>query len=169
MGEVLELNTVDNIINSIYIIRGQQVMLDSDLAKIYGYEVKRLNEQVKRNIKRFPEDFMFQLVESEIPDSLKSQFATLNINENKRGMHIKKMPYVFTEQGIYMLATVLKGELAERLIRKLILYATSVVRSCMYRSLICWHRRKPLLESLVRMITSAIIFQSMLFLSMNLI
>ena len=114
MGEVLELNTVDNIINSIYIIRGQQVMLDSDLAKIYGYEVKRLNEQVKRNIKRFPEDFMFQLVESEIPDSLKSQFATLNINENKRGMHIKKMPYVFTEQGIYMLATVLKGELAEQ-------------------------------------------------------
>ena len=90
------------------------LMLDSDLAKIYGYEVKRLNEQVKRNIKRFPEDFMFQLVESEIPDSLKSQFATLNINENKRGMHIKKMPYVFTEQGIYMLATVLKGELAEQ-------------------------------------------------------
>ena len=113
MAELLGLSTVDNIINSIYIIRGQQVMLDSDLAKIYGYEVKRLNEQVKRNIKRFPEDFMFQLVESEIPDSLKSQFATLNINENKRGMHIKKMPYVFTEQGIYMLATVLKGELAD--------------------------------------------------------
>ena len=66
MGEVLELNTVDNIINSIYIIRGQQVMLDSDLAKIYGYEVKRLNEQVKRNIKRFPEDFMFQLTREEI-------------------------------------------------------------------------------------------------------
>lgn len=104
---------------------------------------------------------MFQLVESEIPDSLKSQFATLNINENKRGMHIKKVPYVFTEQGIYMLATVLKGELVERVIRKLILYATSVVRSCMCRSLICWHRRKPLLESLVRMITSATIFRSM--------
>lgn len=75
MGEVLELNTVDNIINSIYIIRGQQVMLDSDLAKIYGYEVKRLNEQVKRNIKRFPEDFMFQLTREEI-DFVKSQFAT---------------------------------------------------------------------------------------------
>ena len=75
MGEVLGLNTVDNIINSIYIIRGQQVMLDSDLAKIYGYEVKRLNEQVKRNIKRFPEDFMFQLTREEI-DFVKSQFAT---------------------------------------------------------------------------------------------
>lgn len=114
MGELLELNTVDNIRNSIYIIRGQQVMLDFDLAGMYGYEVKRLNEQVKRNIRRFPEDFMFQLIENEIPDSLKSQFATLNINENKRGMHIKKMPYAFTEQGIYMLATVLKGELAEQ-------------------------------------------------------
>lgn len=78
MGEVLELNTVDNIINSIYIIRGQQVMLDSDLAKIYGYEVKRLNEQVKRNIKRFPEDFMFQLTREEI-DFVKSQFATSRI------------------------------------------------------------------------------------------
>ena len=65
MAELLGLSTVDNIINSIYIIRGQQVMLDSDLAKIYGYEVKRLNEQVKRNSKRFPEDFMFQLTREE--------------------------------------------------------------------------------------------------------
>ena len=89
-------------------------MLDYDLAKIYGYEVKRLNEQVKRNISRFPEDFMFQLDENEIPASLKSQFATLSVNENRRGMHIKKMPYAFTEQGIYMLATVLRGELAEQ-------------------------------------------------------
>lgn len=89
-------------------------MLDYDLVKIYGYEVKRLNEQVKRNISRFPEDFMFQLDENEIPASLKSQFATLNVNENRRGMHIKKMPYVFTEHGIYMLATVLRGELAEQ-------------------------------------------------------
>lgn len=66
-------------------------MLDFDLAGMYGYEVKRLNEQVKRNIRRFPEDFMFQLIENQIPDSLKSQIATLNISENKRGMHIKKM------------------------------------------------------------------------------
>ena len=78
MGELLGLSTVDNIINSIYIIRGQQVMLDSDLAKIYGYEVKRLNEQVKRNIKRFPEDFMFQLTREEL-EFVKSQFATSRI------------------------------------------------------------------------------------------
>lgn len=107
--------TVDNVFNRVYIIRGQQVMLDYDLAEIYGYEVKRLNEQVKRNIVRFPEDFMFQLTKGEIPEAfLKSQIATLNENGNKRGLHIKKLPYAFTEQGIYMLATVLRGELAEQ-------------------------------------------------------
>ena len=61
MGENTELMTVENICSRVYLIRGQQVMLDYDLADIYGYEVKRLNEQVKRNIARFPEDFMFQL------------------------------------------------------------------------------------------------------------
>lgn len=100
------------ITNKIYTIRGIQVMLDSDLAELYGYEVKRLNEQVKRNIERFPEDFMFQLTENEIPNYLKSQIATLNSEGNKRGMHIKKLPYAFTEQGVYMLATVLKSETA---------------------------------------------------------
>lgn len=114
MGDTTELRTIESIKNRVYMIRGQQVMLDADLADLYGYEVKRLNEQVKRNIGRFPEDFRFQLEENEIPECLKSQFATLNISENKRGMHIKKMPYAFTEQGIYMLATVLKGELAEQ-------------------------------------------------------
>lgn len=79
MEENTKLMTVGNISNRVYIIRGQQVMLDYDLAEIYGYEVKRLNE-----------------------------------NGNKRGLHIKKMPYAFTEQGIYMLATVLRGELAEQ-------------------------------------------------------
>ena len=114
MEETKELITTDDIRSKVYIIRGQQVMLDKDLAEIYGYDVKRLNEQVKRNNNRFPEDFMFQLKASEITDSLKSQFATLNVSENKRGMHIKKMPFAFTEQGIYMLATVLRGELAEK-------------------------------------------------------
>ena len=119
MAETTELMTVDNICNRVYIIRGQQVMLDYELAEIYGYEVKRLNEQVKRNIARFPEDFMFQLTKDEIDfvksqistsrneDFSKSQFATLNVNGDKRGTNVKKLPYVFTEQGIYMLATVL--------------------------------------------------------------
>lgn len=111
MNNIVKMNDIKN---KIYIIRDQHVMLDVDLAEIYGYEVKRLNEQVKRNIERFPEDFMFQLDVNEIPTSLKSQFATLNDSGNKRGLHIKKMPYAFTEQGIYMLATVLKGELAQQ-------------------------------------------------------
>ena len=114
MEETKELITTDDIRSKVYIIRGQQVMLDKDLAEIYGYDVKRLNEQVKRNINRFLEDFMFQLKTSEITESLKSQIATLNVSKNKRGMHIKKMPFAFTEQGIYMLATVLRGELAEQ-------------------------------------------------------
>ena len=115
MEQKEEVMSVENIQNKVYVLRGQQVMLDYDLAEIYGYEVKRLNEQVKRNIARFPEDFMFQLTREEIPkDFLKSQIATLNENGNKRGLHIKKLPYAFTEQGIYMLATVLRGELAEQ-------------------------------------------------------
>ena len=74
-----ELITTDDIRSKVYIIRGQQVMLDKDLAELYGYEVKRLNEQVKRNISRFPEDFMFQLNKEEIPEKFsKSQIATLN-------------------------------------------------------------------------------------------
>lgn len=115
MDKKEEIMTVDNIRNCVYVIRGQQVMLDADLAEIYGYEVKRLNEQVKNNISRFPEDFMFQLTKEEIPEKfLKSKISTLNEQGNKRGMHMKKLPYAFTEQGIYMLATVLRGELAEQ-------------------------------------------------------
>ena len=115
MEERNEIITVEGIRNRVYMIRGMQVMLDSDLAEIYGYEAKYLNRQVKNNINRFPEDFMFQLTKGEIPeDFLKSQIATLNENGNKRGLHIKKLPYAFTEQGIYMLATVLRGELAEQ-------------------------------------------------------
>jgi phage regulator Rha-like protein len=115
MAENTELMTLDNICNRVYIIRGQQVMLDYDLAEIYGYAVKRLNEQVKRNITRFPEDFMFQLTKDEIPEDFsKSQIATLNESGDRRGTNIKKLPFAFTEQGIYMLATVLRGELAEQ-------------------------------------------------------
>lgn len=115
MEDTKELITTDDIRSKVYIIRGQQVMLDKDLAEIYGYEVKRLNEQVKRNISRFPEDFMFQLNKEEIPEGFsKSQFATLNEKNNKQGSNVKKMPFAFTEQGIYMLATVLRGKMAEQ-------------------------------------------------------
>ena len=80
-------------------IRGQQVMLDKDLAEIYGYEVKRLNEQVKRNISRFPEDFMFQLNKEEIPAKFsKSQIATLNEKSNRQGFNIKKEGSMYPEK-----------------------------------------------------------------------
>lgn len=104
----------ETIRSKIYVIRGQQVMLDFDLADIYGYEVKRLNEQVKRNSNRFPADFVFQLTRNEV-ELVKSQNATsraANLFSGQDGGS-RKLPYAFTEQGIYMLATVLKGELAE--------------------------------------------------------
>ena len=101
-----QLVGVDNIEPLIKIIRGQQVMLDRDLATLYGVETKRLNEQVKRNIKRFPEDFMFQLTKDEC---LRSQIATLN---EGRGQHLKYMPYVFTENGVAMLSSVLRSDTA---------------------------------------------------------
>ena len=97
-----------NIESLIRVIRGQQVMLDSDLAMLYGVETKRLNEQVKRNLNRFPEDFMFQLTQDEAVRS-RSQFATLN---TQRGQNIKYLPYAFTRNGIAMLSSVLKSDTA---------------------------------------------------------
>lgn len=101
-----QLAVVDNIESLIKMIRGQQVMLDRDLATLYGVETKRLNEQIKRNVKRFPEDFMFQLTKEEC---LRSQIATLN---EGRGHHLKYMPYVFTENGVAMLSSVLRSDTA---------------------------------------------------------
>lgn len=121
-----------NISEKIYLVRGQKVMLDADLAKIYGYETRYLNRQVMRNKQKFEgEEFMFQLTWEEL-DSLRCQNGTLNIDENSlrsqivalkngRGQHVKYLPYAFTEQGIYMLMTVLKGELAIKQSRMLIM------------------------------------------------
>lgn len=98
----------ETVISKIYFIRSKKVMLDRDLAEMYGVETKRLNEQVRRNLKRFPPDFMFQLTEEE-SDSLRSQIATL---EKGKGKHTKYLPYVFTEQGVAMLSSVLNSETA---------------------------------------------------------
>ena len=98
---------VESIADKIYFVRGQRVMLDSDLAEIYSVTTKRLNEQVKRNIERFPEDFMFQLIEQEF-DSLRSQIATSNKQRGGR----RYFPYVFTEHDAVMLASVLKSQIA---------------------------------------------------------
>jgi len=105
---------VELIATKILIIRGKKVMLDRDIAHLYGVQTKRLNEQVSRNKARFPEDFMFQLTKEEL-DSLRSHFATLNSEGrdlSKRGRHPKYLPYAFTEQGVAMLSSVLNSERA---------------------------------------------------------
>lgn len=104
--EERQLPVENNVESLIRVIRGQQVMLDRDLAELYGVETRRLNEQVKRNIERFPEDFMFQLTKEECS---KSQIATLN---EGRGHNIKKLPYAFTENGVAMLSSVLRSKTA---------------------------------------------------------
>ena len=118
----------ENMLKSrIYTIRGVKVMLDADLAEIYGYSTKAFNRQVKNNIERFAEDFRFQLSYNEIEELSRCKFCTLNtglennsisrskiltLNKGSRGSNIKYAPFAFTEQGIYMLMTVLKGNLA---------------------------------------------------------
>jgi len=97
---------VEIIQSKIYLIRSQKVMLDRDLSELYGVSTRRLKEQVRRNLKRFPEDFMFELTWEEA-ESLRSQIATL-----KRGEHIKYLPYAFTEQGVAMLSSVLNSDRA---------------------------------------------------------
>jgi hypothetical protein len=105
---------LDRIESKILLIRGQKVMLDSDLAELYGVETKVLNRVVKRNINRFPEDFMLQLTVSEV-ESLRCQFGTSNLRSqfviSNRGGR-RYLPYAFTEQGVAMLSSVLRSERA---------------------------------------------------------
>ncbi|OYU95007.1 MAG: DNA-binding protein [Bacteroidetes bacterium B1(2017)] len=104
MGSSIQLSD-ESVISKIYFIRGKKVMLDRDLAEMYGVETKRLNEQVKRNAKRFPKDFMFQLNTKEL-ENWKSQFAT----SNSLTKGLRKLPFAFTEQGVAMLSSVLNTD-----------------------------------------------------------
>ncbi len=116
-----EIIPVELIQRKIYLIRGHKVMLDSDLAELYGVETFNLNKAVKRNNERFPEDFMFQLTKEEA-DSLRFQIGILKTGEQAksqsvettrgRGQHRKYLPYVFTEQGVAMLSSVLHSKRA---------------------------------------------------------
>jgi phage regulator Rha-like protein len=117
MDNLIQFDTT-SIISFIYIIRGERVLLDSDLAKLYGVETKMLKRAIKRNIIRFPSDFMFELTASEYT-SLRYHFGTLknqNVNVEKkdslRGKHSKYPPFAFTEQGVAMLSSVLNSERA---------------------------------------------------------
>jgi len=118
------MDSLEPIKRKIYEIRGQKVMLDSDLAMLYGVLNKRLNEQVKRNIERFPDDFMFQLTKEEW-NALRSQIATSKVAEDKSVNNlrsqiattknlskIRTLPYAFTRNGIGMLSSVLRSETA---------------------------------------------------------
>ena len=136
METIIETQIVQPIFQKIYEVRGQKVMLDFDLAELYGVEVKALNQAVKRNAKRFPSDFMFQLTkgdydailrcqigtsktlfaDNEEDGFLRSQFVTLDnvqtTNSDKRGKHMKYLPHAFTEQGVAMLSGILNSDRA---------------------------------------------------------
>jgi len=105
MSKSLEISS-KRIVDKIYMVRGHKIMLDTDLAQMYNVETKQLKRQVKRNIDRFPEDFMFELTNEEY-QVLRSQIGTL-----KRGGHTKYLPYAFTEQGVAMLSSVLGSKQA---------------------------------------------------------
>jgi hypothetical protein len=129
-GNITQLTPDEKIIGKIYVIRDQKVMLDFDLAALYEVETRRLNEQVKRNIDRFPKDFMFRLTEKEW-QTMRSQIATSSIqdanyqhltkmmSQNATSSHSKRqlglLPYAFTEHGVTMLASVLKSERAVKM------------------------------------------------------
>ena len=123
------MDELENIQSKIYVIRGQRVMLDRDLASMYGVETKVLSQAVKRNIERFPEDFMFQLTKGEYEiltnDILRSQIVTANIGDEKGDSNLRSqivtakeftmsrtLPYAFTEHGVAMLSSVLRSPLA---------------------------------------------------------
>ena len=114
--EIMLVNQ-ESLAEKIYIIRGQKVMLDFELAEIYGYETKRFNEQVKNNIEKFDDDFRFQLTKEEW-ENLRSKISTSKSEIGSGGR--RYLPYVFSEAGIYMLMTVLKGELAVKQSKALI-------------------------------------------------
>ena len=105
----MDIIKIEDIESKIIIIREQKVILDRDVAEIYGVETKRVNEAVKNNQERFPDGYIFELNKNEL-DSLRSKISTLK-NEG-RGQHIKYLPKVFTEKGLYMLATILKSKTA---------------------------------------------------------
>ena len=108
MNEIMEKEII-NVENLIYEIDGKEIMLDSDLAMLYDVEVKRINEAVKNNLEKFPERFSWKLTIQETANISRSKFSTLNV---KQGHNIKYGARVFTEQGVYMLATILKSKVA---------------------------------------------------------
>ena len=115
-NELLKIENQKDIENRIFVIRGVQVMLDNDVAELFGVESKRLNEQMRRNTERFPEDFCFRLTDEELSYVLRSQNATSNVISSKRRYN----PYVYTEQGIIALSGVIKNDFAVEMSIKIV-------------------------------------------------
>lgn len=149
MNQIMEKEILAE--NMIFELRGVQVMLSSDIAKLYQVETKVLNQTIKRNINRFPEQFCFQLSNQEINElSLRSQIVTLNKNNNLRGQHYKYLPYVLTEQGIMMLSGLLKSDIAVKVNIQVIDAFVKMRRYFVYNSsemLISHEKRLYLLEN----------------------
>ena len=165
MNNVIVKNDV-KIEDMIYEIRGKQVMLDSDLARLYGCKngTKSLNLAVKRHINRFPERFMFQLTKEEYSSIYsRFQFETLNKNNQKQGLNIKYLPYVFTEQGVAMLSAILKTDVAEEISIKIMdafvamknIINTSLIEQKYINSLVLEHDNeiRLLQESFIKLST----------------
>ncbi|MBI5684508.1 MAG: ORF6N domain-containing protein [Verrucomicrobia bacterium] len=108
--DVTQLVPIERVERLIHLARGEKVLLDADLARLYGVETRTLNQAVKRNPSRFPADFMFQLTIEEADSLLRSRSQSVTLN--KRGKNIKYLPYAFTEQGVAMLSSVLRSERA---------------------------------------------------------
>jgi hypothetical protein len=122
------------VMRQIHVIRGQKVMLDRDLAALYGVETRRLNEQVRRNIDRFPLDFMFEMTNEELTD-WKSQFAT----SNREVMGLRKRPLVFTEHGVLMLSSVLNSKTAVAVTSRSSGSSPGCGRCCSPTRTCCWN------------------------------
>ncbi len=140
-----EQTTDEKIINRIYILRGQKVMLDRDLAEMYDVEVKVLKVSVKRNLTRFPGDFMFRLIESEW-EILKSQIVTSSWGG------VRKSPYAFTEQGVAMLSSVLRSERAIQVNIQIIRVYTKM-RQLLIDNKELWQKIEKIEQSLMKKMT----------------
>jgi hypothetical protein len=132
--------TEERIVEKVYFIRGVKVMLDRDLAEMYGVEVKVLNQAVKRKIQRFPDDFMFQLTEEEW-DCLRSQFVTAN--------KIRYFPFAFTEQGVAMLSSVLNSDIAIEVNIQIIRVFTKM-KALLFDNKELWHKIEKIERHLVK-------------------
>jgi predicted ATP-grasp superfamily ATP-dependent carboligase len=137
--------TEEKIVEKVYLIRGMKVMLDKDLAEMYGVEVKVLNQAVKRKIQRFPEVFMFQLSENEW-NSLKSQIVTSK-NIGRGG--VRKLPFAFTEQGVAMLSSVLNSDIAIEANIQIIRVFTKM-KAILFDNKELWHKIEKIERHLVK-------------------